>query len=229
MKIGIICAVPLELEPFLPLIKNSHTTTRAMLTFYQGEIIQVPVVATFCGVGKTNATIATQILIDTYGATHIINSGTAGGMCTSLNIFDTVINTEAVNHDVEDGVLTGISHWIPSIYFKSCEKLLSQAKTAVANLQLQNTTHYGRMVTGDKFIENEGRDQIIQAFSPLSVDMETASIAHVCFVYGVPYLAIRTITDTALDSGTNSFAQNCPAASIISKNIVVEMLEHFVA
>jgi len=223
MKIGIICAVGTELTPFLPHIKNCVTSKKAMLTVHEGMVDNVEIAALFCGVGKTNATIAAQILIDTYGASVIINSGTAGGMDTTLQLFDTVICTEAVCHDVEDGVLTGVSDWIPSIYFKSDEKLLTAAKKAVKGLGKK--AHYGRMVTGDKFIEDNGRDEINSAFSPLAVDMETASIAHVCYVNNVPYLAVRTITDTAESSGTNAFFENCPKASEISKDIVLEIIK----
>lgn len=225
MKIGIICAVGMELEPFLPLIKNCITSTKAMLTFYEGQIGSTNVIATFCGVGKTNATIATQILIDTFDAQAIINSGTAGGMDTTLQIFDTVICTESVAHDVAEDVLTTISSWIPSIYFKSDKDLLSHAKQAAAELGREKHIFYGRMVTGDKFIEDEGRDSILSTFSPLTVDMETASVAHVCYVNNVPYIAVRTITDTANDTGTDNFIKNCPQASALSTDIVLRILK----
>jgi len=224
LKIGIICAVDTELQPFLPHIQNSTTTQKAMLTFYEGNINGVTVAATFCGVGKTNAALATQILIDTYGATTIINSGSAGGMCDTLQVFDTVICTEAVHHDVHQGILTGFHPYLPSVYIKSCKNLTALCKQAVATLGLTAKTHFGRMVTGESFIEDNGRAEINSQFAPLSVDMETAAIAHVCYVNQVPYIAIRTITDTAIHSGEDTFAKNLPAASEISKNIVVELL-----
>jgi len=224
-KIGIICAVVDELAPFLPHIQNCTQTTKAMLTIHEGQINGVEVAALYCGVGKTNAALATQILIDSFGAGTIINSGTAGGICQNLNIFDTVICTESVHHDVHEGILTGFHPWLASVFFKTCDKLAIAAKQAVAVLELDNTTYYGRMVTGEKFIEDDGRADIISAYAPLSVDMETASIAHVCYVNAVPYIAVRTITDTAKDVGLNSFIVNCPAASEISKNIVLGILD----
>ncbi len=57
------------------------------------------------------------------------------------------------------------------------------------------------MVTGEKFIEDDMRDIINQKYSPLSVDLETASIAHVCYVNNIPFILIRSITDTATHSG----------------------------
>ncbi len=81
------------------------------------------------------------------------------------------------------------------------------------------------MVTGEKFIEDSMRNEINNKFSPLSVDMETASIAHVCYVNKIPFIAIRTITDTASHSGVDNFEKNCRQASIISKDVVLEMLK----
>jgi len=222
MKIGIICAVELELAPFLEILESPKQSIKSMLTVYEGLINGVEIAALFCGVGKTNATIATQVLIDTYGVTHMINAGTAGGMDANLQIFDTVISTEAVCHDVAEGVLTGVSSWIPSVYFKADEKLVTLAKKAAT--KLKQKIHLGRMVTGDSFIEDNGRDEINLAFSPLSVDMETASIAHTCYVNHVPYIAVRTITDTAESKGHNAFFENLSKASKISCKLTVEIL-----
>jgi len=224
MKVGIICAVDIELKPFLPHIKDCKTSKKAMLTFYEGTINSIGVVTLFCGVGKTNAAIATQILIDTYGADVIINSGTAGGMDENLDLFDTVICTEAIHHDVHAGILTQFQPWMPSVSIKACENLLEAAKRAVKQLKAESKTYFGRMVTGEKFIEDDGRDEIISLFAPLTVDMETASIAHTCYVNQVPYIAVRTVTDTAKHKGTDNFEKNCPRASEISKDVVLELL-----
>lgn len=80
MKIGIICASDEELAPFLPLIKNRKLTNKAMLTFYEGQIHHLNVVALYSGVCKVNAAIASQILIDQFRVDLIINSGVAGGI-----------------------------------------------------------------------------------------------------------------------------------------------------
>ena len=216
MKIGIICAVDTELAPFLPHIKNCKTSQKAMLTIYEGEINGRSIAALCCGVGTTNAAIATQILIDMYGVSAVINSGTAGGMDPRLQLFDTVICTEAVYHDVQEDILTGFHPNLPSVCFKACENLIEKTKNA--------KVHYGRLVTGNKFIDDQGRDEINAKFSPLAVDMETAAIAHVCYVNNVPYVAVRTITDTADHSGVGTFEENCPKASGISKDVVLGIL-----
>lgn len=224
IKVGIICAGDRELEPFLPHIQGCKTSEKAMLKFYEGIINNVNIVTLFCGVCKTNAAIATQIMIDTYGVDMIINAGTAGGMDKRLEIFDTVIATEVAHHDVHEVVLTEFHPWVPSIYFKSDETLLNLSRKMIKRLTSENKIYFGRMITGEKFISDEGRDEINLIFNPLSVDMETASIAHVCYVNKIPFIAIRCITDTATHSGVENFDKNCIAASESSKNLVLELL-----
>ena len=225
MRVGIICAGDREVAPFLPIISECKTTEKAMLKFYEGKISGVEVVVLFSGVCKVNAAIATQILIDTYHVNVIINAGVAGGMSQELEIFDTVISTEVAYHDVASNILTEFHPWLETVFFKADQELLDMSKEAVNKFEENYKVFWGRMVTGEAFIADEGRQKINEQFAPLTVDMETASIAHVCYVNEIPFIAIRSITDTATHSGTGHFEGNCEKAAIIAKNITVALLK----
>ena len=224
MKIGIICAGDEELSPFLPMIKDCKTVEKAMLKFYVGRIDSIEIIALFSGVCKVNAAIGTQLLVDAFSADMIINSGTAGGMDPGLDIFDTVISTEVCYHDVAPDILTEFHPWMESVFFTADPKLIRLSKTAVKKIRPAGKVIWGRMVTGESFITDEGRQKINQEFAPLTVDMETASIAHVCYVNRIPFLSIRCITDTAEHSGLDNFDENCAKASVIAKDITVALL-----
>lgn len=225
MKVGIICAGDMELAPFLPIIEGCKTSEKAMLKFYEGTIRDIEVVVLFSGVCKVNAAIAAQILIDTYHVDSIINAGVAGGMDSKLDIFDTAISTEIAYHDVAEGILTEFHPWMETVYFKADSQLLELSKKAVEKMELSCKVFWGRMVTGEAFITDEGRQEINEQFSPLTVDMETASIAHVCYVNKTPFIAIRSVTDNEKHSGGEHFEENCEKASIIAKDITVALLE----
>ena len=180
MKIGILCAGDDELAPFLPQIKEMKMTEKAMLRFYEGKLGGADVVALYSGVCKVNAAIATQILIDTFGVSTVINAGTAGAIDEKLNLFDTVVATDCCYLDVADDILTDFHPWMKTVFFESAPYLLEKAKLAVKKAELSNV-FFGRMVTGEAFITDEGREQITRKFAPLSVDMETAAVAHVCY------------------------------------------------
>lgn len=225
MKVGIVCASDEELAPFLPVIDNCKITERAMLRFYEGQIHGTAVVALFSGVCKVNAAIAAQILIDVFGVSVILNSGTAGGMNPGIEIFDTVISTEVCYHDVAKDVLTEFHPWMKTVFFQADCNLIELSKKAVGKLKPEGSVFWGRMVTGEAFITDAGREKILEEFAPLTVDMETASIAHVCYVNTIPFLSIRCVTDTAKHSGTGYFEENCAKASMIAKNFTVALLE----
>ncbi len=228
-KIGIVCAGDSEVEPFLTHIQNCIISEKAMLKIYEGTIDGVSVVTLFSGVCKVNAAIATQILIDNYHVNAIVNAGTAGGMDRKVNIFDTVISTQVAYHDVSDDILTEFHPWMSSIYFDSDNLLLDLSRKSIQHKKSECAVYFGKMVTGEKFIEDNIRDNISSKYSPLSVDMETASIAHVCYVNHIPFIAIRTITDTATHSGIDNFERNCEKASGISKDITLGLLKEIKA
>ncbi len=224
MRAGILCAGDKEAAPFLPLIENCKVTEKAMLRFYEGTINGTEAVVLFSGVCKVNAAIAAQILIDTYGVNVIINSGTAGGMNSGVEVFDTVISTEAAYHDVDAGILTEFHPWLETVFFKADPELLALSRKAVSGIAVEGKVHWGRMVTGEAFVTDEGRQAINERFAPLCVDMETASVAHVCHVNSIPFISVRSITDTAEHSGVGSFEENCKKAAAIAKDITVALL-----
>ena len=229
MTIGILCAGDRELAPFLPHIENKRTSAKAMLTVHEGEIHGLHVAALFSGVCKVNAAIAAQILIDHYHADLIINAGTCGAMDPALDLFDAVIAAESVYHDVAEHILTGFHPWMDSAFFPSDPSLLMLAEAAVKRMQDIGRICFGRTVTGEAFITDEGRNEINQRFHPLSVDMETAAVAHVCYVNRIPFLAVRTVTDTPARRGSEEFEKNCEKASAIAKDITLALIDELIA
>lgn len=126
--------------------------------------------------------------------------------------------------DVAPNILTEFHPWLETVFFKADQGLLNAAKAAVDKLEQSNKVFWGRMVTGEMFITDEGRQMINEQFEPLTVDMETAGIAHVCHVNNIPFLSVRSITDTATHSGVGHFEENCEKASMIARDITVAIL-----
>lgn len=225
MKIGIICA---DIDEVTPIIKEMTVTSvieKAMLKIHEGTLWGIDTVALFCGACKVNAAVATQLVIDNYGVDAVINVGAAGGIDPEVKVHDTVISTEVAYHDIQPGVLTGFHPWMKSDWFPVDADLLEAAKRASAKVNVGGRILFGRMVTGEVFIEDDGRDKIISKFNPLCVDMETGSIAHVCYVNKVPFLAIRTITDTAEHSGSANYEDNLVEAVLIGRDITKALFD----
>ncbi|MDT3496549.1 5'-methylthioadenosine/S-adenosylhomocysteine nucleosidase [Bacillus toyonensis] len=196
-----------------------------MLTFHSGTYENVEVVALYCGVCKVNTAIAAQILIGKFNVTHIIVTGVAGAIDKVLKIGDTVISAEIAYHDVDEGILTEYHPWMESVYFKMDSKLLELSRAVIENNQFTQNVYFGKIVTGEAFISESSRTEIISKYNPLCVDMETASIAHVCYANTIPFIAVRSITDTEETSGIEVFEDNCVSASHHSIHFVKKLLE----
>ena len=222
MKIGIIGPCEIEINPFIESLRNVKTEKYAMLNFHVGKYANIDVVALFCGVCKVNAAIAAQILIDRFSVTHIIVTGVAGAIDTDLKVWDTVISSEVAYHDVESKTLTNYHPWMESEYFKADKNMLTEIKKSAEN---DKSIFIGKIVTGESFIVQDGRDVIIEKHNPLCVDMETASIAHVCYVNNIPFAAIRTISDTPEESGEDAFEKYCVPAAKKSIEILKNYLD----
>ena len=221
-KIGILCASDTELLPFLENIRPLQTVKKAMLEFHIGQIGDIQTIMVYSGVCKVNAAIAAQLLIDFFHVDAIINAGVAGGIDPNVRLFDTVISERMVYHDVSDDILTEFHPWLQNNYFSADPALL-----VIARKYCLTATHpvlFGTMATGEQFIDGEKRDEINQKYTPLSVDMETTSIAHVCHANSIPFLSVRTITDTSTHEGIENFESNCEVASGVSAGITLGIL-----
>jgi adenosylhomocysteine nucleosidase len=224
MKFGIIGPSKEEILPLVDLMEHRQLVNHAMLDFHVGEYRRIPVVAVFSGVGKVNAAIAAQSLIDMFKVTHIILTGVAGALKDGLRIGDIIIATEIVYHDVAPEILTEYHPWIPSAYFKPHPKLVDMCVTLLQNRHMENRWHTGRIITGESFIKAEARAALIAKFQPYCVDMESAAIAHVCYVNSIPYLVIRAISDNADEHGAETFEQNVETSSLLAIDIVKELI-----
>lgn len=224
MKIGILCAGDRELAPFLPHIENEITSEKAMLTVHEGTVHGMNIAALYSGVCKVNAAVAAQILIDHFHVDLIINAGTCGGMEPSLDLFDTVISTESAYHDVSENILTGFHPWMESVWFKSDAHLLSLAQSVADRMKAVHKIVFGRTVSGEAFIEDAGREAINAQFHPMTVDMETAAVAHVCHVNRIPFISVRCITDTPARRGSGEFEKNCEKAAGIAKDVTLALI-----
>lgn len=148
------------------------------------------------GIGKVNSALATARLIANEHPDYIINSGVAGGLDRSLSVGDIVIGGNTTYHDLYIGeeIASQDDLGFPK-YIPADKTLLERVKSVTEG---DSTVKFGLICTGDQFITNNDALMVIKNKFPeaLAVDMESNSIAHACFLDGVPFLSIRIISDT---------------------------------
>ena len=163
------------------------------MNFYTGRIGGSSVTVSQCGIGKVNAAIGALTLIDSFRPDAIINTGIAGGTGVA-NILDVVIGTEIGYYDVWCGPRTEVGEvqGLPGVFPGAPEVF------GVNRLEDDPRVLKGLIASGDRFISTKADLDYVLSVRPkaLAVDMESGAIAQVCYLRGVPFLAIRVVSDT---------------------------------
>jgi len=193
--IGIIVAMKSEFDLVFKALSNSQTKKINHLVFATGHIGNQDVVLMQSGMGKVCAAIACVEMINLFKPQTIINTGLAGGLDFSLSVMDIVLGKDIVYHDVwcGPGNVLGQVQGLPAV-FHSDETLISKA----LSIQSDTKIKAGLIVSGDQFVSELSELKKIKSDfkDAMAVDMESASIAQVCFLYGVNFLSLRIISDT---------------------------------
>ena len=184
MKIGIIVAMDKELRQLQQLFCNKNVRVEK------------------CGIGKVNAALGAQRMINEFHPDVIISSGCAGGNGDDINIQDVIVSREVTYHDVycgraiDDTTVYGQVQGLPARYAAD-PHLLEKAKALnIEGIKI----HDGLIVTGDWFVDSkEKMRSIIEKFPEAkAVDMESCAIAQTCYINKVPFISFRVISDIPL-------------------------------
>lgn len=198
--IGIICALAIEVEQLTELLENKKEETYAKMKYISGTICGKEVVMTECGIGKVNAAMSTQVMIDKYNVDVVINSGIAGSVSRDLKIGDIVISKDCVQHDF-DGTQMGDPKGLIQYNDEKRIEIPADKSTAQKLIEackgIENTNvMLGTIATGDIFVADKAlRQSIADEFSALACEMEGGAVAQVCYRNEVKFAILRCISD----------------------------------
>lgn len=227
MKLGILGAMDQEVALLKTSLENMTTQQHAHLTFYSGSLHGVDVVVVKCGIGKVASAVATTLLIERYTPDFVINTGSAGGFDSTLDIGDLVIGSGVQYHDVdvthfgyEPGQICGM----PTVF--NCDERLIAAAEEATQKALSLQTIRGLICTGDAFVgSDEAAEKIRTQFPDLAAtEMEGAAIGQACFMLETPFLVIRSLSDIAGKTSTVSFNAYIETAAKHSAELVIGMI-----
>ncbi|MDF2803968.1 MAG: 5-methylthioadenosine/S-adenosylhomocysteine nucleosidase [Anaerocolumna sp.] len=200
-KIGIIGAMEEEVEQLKQKMNNVNVCSKASMDFYTGLLEGKECVIVRSGIGKVNASVCTQILIDNYDIKMVINTGIAGSLKSEINVGDIVISTDAMQHDVDVrgfGYDYGVIPQMETSIFKAEERITDLAYRISKNVCKDIETHLGRIVSGDQFIsDKEKKEWISSQFGASCTEMEGGAIAQTAYLNQIPFLILRAISDKA--------------------------------
>jgi adenosylhomocysteine nucleosidase len=228
--IGIIGAMEEEIALLRSFMENTRNVCFGSFKFIAGKLEGRDVALLRCGIGKVQAAAGCAILIEKYKPVLVFNTGSAGGIDRSLTFGDVIIADGLLYHDVDVTAFNYAPGQIPGQpqIFQVSGDLIEKAEMAVDELKAEkilpeSLNHVrGLIGSGDAFICDPVRiDLLIKTFPGLrAVEMEGAAIAHICALFNIPSLIIRSLSDIAGVESPLTSEQFLPLAAKHSAEIV---------
>ena len=211
MPIAIVSAMHEELAAVLARMPDEHKAAVAGREFWRGHLHGQEVVAVLSRIGKVAAATTATVLIERFKVDRIVFTGVAGGLAPGVKVGDVVVADSFLQHDLDaspifpryEVPLYGASRF--TTHSELSERLAAAVRDALPGV----TLHRGLVVSGDRFVSTTAESRALQSALPeaLAVEMEGAAFAQVCHDYGVPFAAVRTISDRADDAAHLDFTQ----------------------
>jgi adenosylhomocysteine nucleosidase len=236
--IGVIGAMEDEVAMLRREIECPKTEVDGMFEFTAGRLEGRDVVLLLGGIGKVNAAVGCALLVRRYAPGLVINTGSAGGIDPALGFGDAIICEGLVQHDVDVtafGYAPGQIPRMPAV-FAVPEGLVAAAERAVNELKSEGllpetfSCVRGLVGSGDVFMHDEGRVRAVRELFPSirAVEMEAAAIAQVCYLFSIPGVFIRAVSDIAGKESPVKFDEFLPVASRHSGEIVRRIVRNVV-
>ncbi|WP_297814971.1 5'-methylthioadenosine/adenosylhomocysteine nucleosidase [uncultured Polaribacter sp.] len=243
MTIGIISAMPEEVQTLVEALEDVSITNKGMRSYYAGTFRSHQLVVVFSRWGKVAAAATTTQLINDYAIDEIIFTGVAGALDSNLKVGDVVIGSKLFQHDMDTRPLfkrfeipllnkTSFSTTTNIKLEKAVHDFTNSIHNYVESKDLQEfsidnlTIHKGVVLSGDQFIADAKKVNELKTALPnaLCVEMEGAAVAQVCFEYDVPFSIIRIISDNANDDAPIDFPKFTKS---IASNYAKGILENY--
>jgi adenosylhomocysteine nucleosidase len=224
--IGIMSAMHEELAAVLAEMPDEQRVQVAGRDFWVGHWQGHSVVAVLSRIGKVAAATTATVLLERFEVDTLVFTGVGGGLGCGVRVGDVVVTDGLVQHDMDASPLFP-RHEVP-LYGRArfeadadlavqlaqaSEQVLADAALhlgvgTLAEFQLHAPrVHQGLVISGDRFVSTSAESYALRQALPeaLAVEMEGAAVAQVCHDYGVPFAAVRTISDRADDTAHTDF------------------------
>jgi len=198
-------------------LSGAQSQTVQGIRFVTGSLKGRRVVIASSGVGKVNAAMSATLLIDHFKPAEVLFTGIAGSVNPELHPGDIVIGVKTAQHDLgtlthagieRRGARSPVDGQRGPVFLEADSRLVSQAESAARGIRLDKIQTSeglrapravrGVIVTGDVFVASPAKaKELREELKADAVDMESAAVAQVCRLLGVPWLVIRSVSDAA--------------------------------
>ncbi|ADV01855.1 5'-methylthioadenosine/adenosylhomocysteine nucleosidase [Alicycliphilus denitrificans] len=230
MTTAILSALSEEQGSLVHALAQPERVMHAGRAFWRGGLQGQPVVLALSGIGKVAAATTATVLAERFGVERIVFTGVAGGLGAGVQVGDVAVAHGFLQHDMDASPI--FPRWelpgygmarmpcdagLTAMLFEAVNDYLTRGK---GGFDPQNPgighshasrVHQGLIVSGDRFVSTSAESGALRqalaaaGHEALAVEMEGAAVAQVCHDYGLPFAAVRTISDRADDGAHVDF------------------------
>jgi len=224
MLVAVVGALEKEVRPVVEAMATAKASKWGRRTLHQGRIGDSELVVVACGVGKVKAAACAQYLIDRFSIEALFCIGVAGAVNPGLQTGDIVISEKTGQHDFDLGDPRLLKK-LRRRWLKADGGLVKLAMEAARESDLAHRCRLGAVLTGDQaIVTEEKRESLWAGWRGDCVDMESAAVAEVCQMNGVPWVIVRAVSDSAGEDGIAEFRENLAQAADIAASVTALMV-----
>ncbi|UVI27869.1 5'-methylthioadenosine/adenosylhomocysteine nucleosidase [Paenibacillus spongiae] len=226
-KIGIIGAMAEEIDLLHKHVQTSVSFEKAGITYVEGTLHGRPVIFCKSGVGKVNAAVCTQLMIDA-GVDCVLFTGVAGAVDPSLNIGDIVVSTTCLQHDMDCTPLGFARGQVPyqDVWEYEADSRLIELALDACDRLFPGRSVRGKVLSGDQFVASREAVRLLhEELNGACTEMEGAALAQVCAMNDTPFVVIRAMSDKADGSAHVNFSEFTVEAAVNSHRIIDDMIQ----
>lgn len=222
----VICAEEAEAEPFFQSaqpwsVDLLPSTYKGPAHFKLGHWQDCSTLFVVSGIGTTNAATAITAVLQQYEPKAVVVAGTTGGLGEQIIAGDLVLSERVLYHEAnatDFGYSAGQVPQMPEDYRADLD-LLGLAQKAAEKLGARNWS--GMVGSSNSFVTAPLAAGVRETFpNLLAVDMETAAVAQTCWMFAVPWISLRAVSDLCSPEGASEYDAHAPGAAQISFSLV---------
>ncbi len=229
----VLGAIPQETELVEWAMTDKRRGRLGRFSYVRGRIGGRATIVAVTGIGKTNATLITALFVERFRPREVVMTGTASRIKPSVRNGDVIVGRVTCNHDFGSLGKNFVMEYFGAegpcgdsspIVYPADRRLLAAAKRAIARHVCERAAHQkpaytprvriGRITSGDQFgITPERILDIRRQLRPDLMEMESGSVAQVCWYLRTPFLCVRGGSNRTQNLPDNDYRKLSPFAA----------------
>jgi 5'-methylthioadenosine/S-adenosylhomocysteine nucleosidase len=229
----ILGALPQESELVRWAMTKKKRNVLSGFPYSEGTLWGRKVIVADTGIGKTNASMITTLFVEKFKPREVLMTGTASRINPAVRNGDVIVGEMAFLQDfgsmnadcsMEYFAAEGVLGKHDPLLYPGDKRLLAAAKKAIkfhvpetggtAEAPYVPMVRLGRITSGDCFgIPERRRQDILKQLKPDLMEMESGSVAQICWLMKTPFLVIRSGSNLTQNSPDNDYRTLSPFAA----------------